>query len=79
MKFTKEEIEFIKISKETIKSFLKKRLEDVFDGILYEKENQKVEVLRLWAKEIRELIIAVDNLTDNKPKKTEGKKNNTGI
>lgn len=76
MKFTTEEIEFVKRNKPFIQSILQKKLEDVLDDMIYDDED-KLGVLRLWAKELKELIITLDNVMKIKPKIE--KKKDTGI
>ena len=66
MKLTPEEKQFFKDNKVIIQSILKKKLEDVLDDVMYNKDEEKVKVLRLWAREIKELGIALENLTDVK-------------
>ena len=68
---------FFKDNKVMIQDILKQRLEDVFNDILYEEDEDKVRVSRLWAVEIKELILTLDNLVKQKPEKT--KKQDTGI
>jgi hypothetical protein len=74
MKFTQEEIVFVKDNKVMIQGILDKKLTDILDDVMYSKDEEKVKVLRLWAREIKELILALDNLS-----KVKKEKNDTGI
>lgn len=74
MKFTQEEIVFVKDNNVMIRSMLDKKLTDVLDDVMYSKDEEKVKVLRVWAREIKELILAVDNLS-----KVKKEKKDTGI
>lgn len=78
MEFNQEEIDFININRPIIQGILEKKLEDIFDDILYNKDEEKVKVLRVWAREVRELINVLDNFRKLKPK-SKKKKNDTGI
>jgi len=75
MKFTREEIAVISGNKPYIKSILNKKYDDIIASLLLEKDPIRSEVLKLWAKECKDLVVALDNLTD-KPKQEN---TNTGI
>jgi len=77
MIFAPNEIEFIKRNKPVIQTILVKKLEDVLNDIIYEKDEDRVKVLRIWAKELKELNIALDNIM--KAKSEKKKEKDTGI
>ncbi len=62
MILTNEEKAFFQENKAIIQSILKKKLEDVFNDIMYNEDEERVKTLRLWAKEIKELIETLDKL-----------------
>jgi hypothetical protein len=76
MIFTDKELEFIKFNKPVIQSVLSKKLEDILNELVYEEDPIKTSVLKLWAKEMKELIVVLDNF---KPMKTNKEKPHTGI
>lgn len=76
MKFTQQELSVIGNNKDILKGILSKKYEDIIAGLLIERDPVRSEVLKLWAKECKDLTIALDNLS-NKVEKNEG--NITGI
>jgi len=76
MIFTKEELAVIANDKVYIKSILNKKYDDIIAQLLLERDPIRSEVLKLWAKECRDLANALDNLGQI-VKKEEG--NKTGI
>lgn len=76
MRYTNEELAVIASNKIYIKSILNKKYDDIIAQLLLEQDPIRSEVLKLWAKECKEFIMALDNL--GKPiQKDEG--NKTGI
>jgi len=73
MIFTDKEIEFFKSNKPVIKSILEKKLQDIISELIYEENNIKSEVLKLWAKEVKELITVLDNFKPLQEKKGNNK------
>ena len=69
VKFSKEELAFIGINNPLIKGILDKKYEDIIAELLLEKESIRSEVLKLWAKETKDLIFALENIGKIKPKK----------
>ena len=61
IKFTKEEIAFIAINKGYIKSICEKKYIDIVNALLLESDPTKSEVLKLWAKETKDLALVLDN------------------
>jgi len=76
MKFSKLEIDFINNGKPIIKGILEKKYEDIINVLLLEKDPLRTEVLKLWAKECKDLVIALDNIGKGVIKE---KNINTGI
>jgi len=76
MKFTEVEINFIGNGKPIIKGILEKKYEDIINVLLLEKDPIRTEVLKLWAKECKDLVIALDNIGKGVIKE---KNINTGI
>ena len=62
MKFTREELAIIASNKVYIKSILEKKYDDIIAGLLLEQDPIRSEVKKLWAKECRDLIVALDNI-----------------
>jgi hypothetical protein len=77
MKFEKSEIQFIAINKIQIKTILEKKYMDIINELLLEKDSLKTEVLKLWAKECKDLVVALENIGKVVPKKENT--NQTGI
>ena len=77
MKLTPEELAIIGSNKIYIKSILEKKYDDIIASLLLEKDPIRSEVLKLWAKECKDLVIALDNLGKLTPQNKEG--NKTGI
>ena len=72
MKFSPEEIAFIASNRILIKGMLQKKYEDIIADLLLEKESLRTEVLKLWAKETKDLVVAMDSIgkvqpPENKP------------
>ncbi len=76
MKFTEQELTIISNNKDIIKSILLKKYDDIIASLLLEKDAIRSEVLKLWAKECKDLTVALDNI-GKKVDKVEG--NQTGI
>lgn len=76
MKFEKSEIVFIANNKAQIKSILEKKYGDIINELLLEKDQTRSEVLKLWAKECKDLVNALENIGKVIPKE---KTQNTGI
>lgn len=66
MKLTPEQIAFIKDNRKMIQDILEGKLEDIFNDMLYDKDEDKRKTARLWAVEVKELISALDNFTEVK-------------
>jgi len=62
MKFTQIELTIISNNKDVIKSILLKKYDDIIAQLLLEKDAVRSEVLKLWAKECKDLTIALDNI-----------------
>ena len=77
MILTKEEIAVIASNKIYIKSILEKKYEDIIASLLLEQDPIRSDVMKLWAKECRDLIVALDNI--GKSLKKPNKDPNTGI
>jgi len=69
MIFNEKELSFINLNKPIIKGILEKKLEDTLNELIYEKDPVKTEVLKLWAKETKELIIVLENRKEVKKDK----------
>jgi hypothetical protein len=67
--FSKEEIAFIGMNKQYIKSICDKKYKDIIECLLVEKDPVKSEVLKLWAKECKEMVLVLDNYGKIVPKK----------
>ncbi|MCK9370834.1 hypothetical protein M0R04_13070 [Candidatus Dojkabacteria bacterium] len=76
MIFTNVELSIISNNKDVIKSILNKKYDDIIAQLLLEKDAIRSEVLKLWAKECKDLTVALDNI-GKKVDKIEG--NTTGI
>jgi hypothetical protein len=61
MIFTKQELEFVKINKPVIQNILQKKLQDILDELLLEKDPIRTEVLKLWARETKDLVTVLQN------------------
>jgi len=66
MKMTEEQKSFIRDNNRIIQEILEGKLEDIFNDMLYDKDEDKRKTARLWAVEVKELISALDNFTDVK-------------
>lgn len=73
MIFTPKELDWIRTNREMIKSILDKKITDIVNSMIYEDDQARRETLRLWAKESKELIIALDNIGSVKPKEQKEK------
>jgi hypothetical protein len=62
MKFTPQELTIISNNKDVIKSILLKKYDDIIAQLLLEKDAVRSEVLKLWAKECKDLTVALDNI-----------------
>ena len=62
MKFTPQELNIISSNKDVIKSILLKKYDDIIAQLLLQKDAVRSEVLKLWAKECKDLTIALDNI-----------------
>ena len=62
MKFTQEELAVIASNKIYIKSILNKKYDDIIANLILEKDPIRSEVMKLWAKECKDLITAMDNM-----------------
>lgn len=62
MKFSPSELAFIGNNKPFIKSILEKKCEDIISELLLEQDSLRTEVLKLWAKECKDLVFALDNI-----------------
>lgn len=62
MKFTPQELTIISNNKDVIKSILNKKYDDIIAQLLLEKDPIRSEVLKLWAKECKDLTVALDNI-----------------
>lgn len=78
MVISKEEAQFIRENKAKILSILNKRLDEAIDVVLYEEDEKKREILRLWAKEMKEAILMIEGIGKIKEKKL-GEKEFTGV
>jgi len=61
MIFTQKELDFIQFNKPVIQSILEKKLQDITDDLIQEKDPVRTEVLKLWAREARDLVIVLKN------------------
>lgn len=77
MIFTQRELAIISSNKDVIKSILQKKYDDIIAQLLLEKDPIRSEVLKLWAKECKDLAGAMDNLGKKKEEKKDV--NTTGI
>lgn len=76
MKFEPRELAIIGNNKDVLKGILAKKYEDIIASLLLERDPIRSEVLKLWAKECKDLTVALDNL-GKKTEQIEG--NTTGI
>lgn len=76
MKFEKNELNFIGSNKGMIKGILQKKYDDIIQDLLREHDAVRSEVLKLWAKECNDLIVALENIGKVVPKEN---KSHTGI
>lgn len=77
MIFTQRELAIIANNKDVVKSILQKKYDDIIATLLLEKDPVRSEVLKLWAKECKDLSGAMDNLGKKKEDKPDT--NTTGI
>jgi hypothetical protein len=61
MIFSQRELDFIQNNKPVIQSILEKKLQDILNELIVEKEPVRTEVLKLWARETKDLIIVLQN------------------
>jgi hypothetical protein len=76
MIFNEREKSVITSNKDIVKSILEKKYDDIISQLLLEKDPIRSEVLKLWAKECKELAQAMGNIGNKKETKDI---NTTGI
>ena len=69
MRITKEEQTWVKMNKDILLGLLEKRKSDYIDALVEETDPQKSEVIKMWIKEFKSVMITIKNISELKSKR----------